>query len=121
MAPSHFLSPGNQLKVIAAIHNSLVLVLPKFRTRLYDIWSHGFSGSQSRNVRIDMERMGVEWFIVTGNLLFAFGMLLNAYEKETQKPLPRSIAYVLLGTAAVGWYFRPLAGKLSLSFLPLAL
>ena len=111
MGLSFLASPGSQFKVIAVLHNSLPLIIPEMRTILWGLVSDGFGGAHSSDEITDKSRTAVEFFIISGNLMYILGMAMSAYVKDTKKPVPSSIGYALMATSVVGWFFDPISGK----------
>ncbi|MBB4037220.1 hypothetical protein GGR21_003137 [Dysgonomonas hofstadii] len=71
------------------------------------------------SVNDDFEKGFAFWFLICGLLIMMLGFLAHAFIKQTGKPLPVLLGYILLAVTILGCIVEPVSGFWL--FLPQAL
>ena len=98
---------------IGCFHNSICLIIPELRSGLLDIINpkNGIiAGVYNENGIPDRDRSLSEFFVLSGNLMIATGLLMRSYIKDTGKPLPSSFGTALSIISGIGCIIDPKAG-----------
>mmetsp|Transcript_40339 Transcript_40339/g.40978 ORF Transcript_40339/g.40978 Transcript_40339/m.40978 type:complete len:193 (-) Transcript_40339:283-861(-) len=90
-------NPGNLLIGIAALHTSILFVIPELSAPYLAALRSGFNG-----VVVDgqpaLDRSHSNFFALSGAMMFACGLTMRCYIRDAKKPVPKSIGWSLVAT-----------------------